>query len=768
MNHHTSFASCRLLCTLGAIAFLSVAAVGQQLIKTSPPVGANALAPIHTASADGGVEYGVWAAGPDYKISFHDGATFVPMLGKHYPHNQSLHWRTVSAKVGELELVQQDPLLTTDVMRAEYDLGAIVEAYDILGEGVEQTFVLAARRSAGDLVIRGAVQTQLSTATVVAQAAHRSLEFVDGDGLHVLTYGAVTAIDAVGRSQPMTTSFVDGQITLRLDGAWLASATYPVVVDPLLGAGDNLIDAAEGGEVDIVTPGRGGPAPIWAAFVRYASAVDGDVWMHRWEADGTLGNAVYSDVTNNWSTRGPSVAFVEAADRVVVTFDRFFPFSAQRFLRMHRHYRADLNLSTAWDAIATGGPAWRSDVGGTNHAGAGSDALVVWQQEPGSIFVPSINSDLFGCYVNMFSGAATAPFPLSADPQLDEERPTVNQVAADSTQPSWCAAYQASPNSTTTGDLQWNVAARRVDSTGLVTPPTYVALTPGEHHMAPRIEGTFDRYLVAFTKSTTIEQPGLPTGSNGHEIHTVRLDWDPIDPFGTQPWGSETLLSTPDPRLEIGSLACDRDTDSHWGLLLRSTVTEHVYLRTLGYRGQLLQSETVVNPVGADTSVVGGIAWDEQADELVMAYGINGGANYITVDRFVFPSAAPFALSGAACTAASLHWLGSQRIGSERNYLRVSGAPVGAWHIAVVGTATTSVPLTNVVPFENGCFLLVPASGPDFLGLLPVGWDSTYYWNIPLPENLDSSTLYFQVFHTPNNVDFTLRGTQRLALPIVK
>ena len=462
------------------------------------------------------------------------------------------------------------------------------------------------------------------------------------------------------------------------------------------------------------------------------------------------------------------MAFVEAADRVVLTLDRFFPVTSQRFLRMHRHYRIDPTLSTDWDPIITGGPSWRSDVGGTNHAGAGTDALVVWQQEAGNIFVPSINSDLYGCYVNMFSGAATAPFPISTDPQLDEERPSINQVADGNGQPYWCAAYQASPNSTTTGDLQWNVAARRIDSAGVVTPPTYVALTPGEHHMAPRIEGTFGRYLVAFTKSTTLQQAGLPTGSNGHEIHTVRLNWDPMDPFGTQPWGSHTLLSTPDARLEIGSLACDRDTDSHWGLLLRSTVTEHVYLRTLGYRGQLLQSETVVNPAGGDVSVVGGIAWDEQADELVMAYGVNGASNYITVDRFVFPTAAPFALSGMGCTPASLHWLGSQRIGSERNNLRVTGAPVGALHIAIVGTASTSVPLVNLPPFDNGCFLLVPASGPGFLGLLPLGFGNTYYWDVPLPENLISSTLYFQVFHTPNNVDFTLRGTQRLAVPIVK
>ncbi|HEX5054276.1 MAG TPA: hypothetical protein VFZ65_21030, partial [Planctomycetota bacterium] len=39
------------------------------------------LTPIHTAAPDHGIEYGIWAAGDSYKVSFHDGMTFVPYLG---------------------------------------------------------------------------------------------------------------------------------------------------------------------------------------------------------------------------------------------------------------------------------------------------------------------------------------------------------------------------------------------------------------------------------------------------------------------------------------------------------------------------------------------------------------------------------------------------------------------------------------------------------------------------------------------------------------
>ena len=90
------------------------------------PFGATA---IHTAAADGGIEYGIWASGAAYKVSFHDGATVVPYLGRGYERNQDWRWRTVSATVGETELCTQAPRLSHTAFRAEYDLGGIVEAW---------------------------------------------------------------------------------------------------------------------------------------------------------------------------------------------------------------------------------------------------------------------------------------------------------------------------------------------------------------------------------------------------------------------------------------------------------------------------------------------------------------------------------------------------------------------------------------------------------------------------------------------------------------
>ena len=60
---------------------------------------------------------------------------------------RTLRWRTTSAKVGEVELVQDAPQHHRADFRYEYRFGPITEAYDVLAEGLEQTFVLHQRPS---------------------------------------------------------------------------------------------------------------------------------------------------------------------------------------------------------------------------------------------------------------------------------------------------------------------------------------------------------------------------------------------------------------------------------------------------------------------------------------------------------------------------------------------------------------------------------------------------------------------------------------------
>src|SRR5690606_25310869 len=109
------------------------------------------VVPIHTAEAWNGHSYGIWAAGSTYKASFHDGMTFVPYLGDHSPHNQPFSWRTESVTIGDVQLVTQHPVFDHADYRAEFDHGRVVEAYDVHANGLEQTFVIRAAPTTGDL-----------------------------------------------------------------------------------------------------------------------------------------------------------------------------------------------------------------------------------------------------------------------------------------------------------------------------------------------------------------------------------------------------------------------------------------------------------------------------------------------------------------------------------------------------------------------------------------------------------------------------------------
>ncbi|MCA8974857.1 MAG: hypothetical protein KDC98_09045, partial [Planctomycetes bacterium] len=152
--------------------------------------------PVHSAASDLGTAYGTWAAGDCYKVSFHDGMTFVPYLGADYPHNQPWSWQTTSVTVGGVELLDRGAAPSTrhTDFRYEYRFGAVTEAYDVLGAGLEQSFVVHARPAAGDLVVRGMVRTGCSTRD--RGPVHAALRFRDERGDAVIDYGAAFAIDA--------------------------------------------------------------------------------------------------------------------------------------------------------------------------------------------------------------------------------------------------------------------------------------------------------------------------------------------------------------------------------------------------------------------------------------------------------------------------------------------------------------------------------------------------------------------------------------------
>lgn len=755
VKHRSRTVSCLLLAAIGAPAVAQAPSSALAITRT----------PIHAGPADEGVPYGIWAAGAAYKASFHDGACFVPYLGRDYPRTQSLRWRTTSARLGDLELRTQEPVLTHSAFRAEYDLGGLVEAYDVREDGLEQTFVLAERRGAGDLVIAGGITTGLRPRAT--DSGHHGIVYVDDLDRPILGYGAATAIDAQGDTLPLVTTVADGTLTLRVPAQWLANATFPVVVDPLLS-----VFWSEGGVqlegLDLVR--EDALDDLWLAMSRWVSASDADLWLRRANDDGSNAIDLFTDLSASWSTTQPSLGLHFASDKTLLAFSRRFITGAQK-LRFHVHDRNDAVLQTH---VANVGDntlnAWRPDVATSLSPGAPNALTMVWQSEgPGFPLVDLPDSRVFGSTIDLTgTGTAGAPFVIAADPALDHERPQIGKVVG--TNQAYAVVYQQIDSGLVPGGAQptWGAALRRVTAAGTLSAVTMVnGQLAGFHRMAPRLAGIDEVQVVCWNSASVGLAGPHPTDVVGAEINCRRHAWDGVAFAPTH--GLYNISSNADLRVLATGFDVDRTTRSHYGISYRSTVTDQVYFEVLGLGGASLAAATVFTPAANEVTGAGAVAFDDDDDHFVIAFERTqaGGSSAARLVRYAQPSAPAPSLGGIGCSSALLSWNGSQLIGSAHSSVELSGAPSGALMTVAMAMQPLAQPLLGVPYVVNGCWLLVPNTGPDHLGFFPLSFGPQAQWTLPLPEFLPGMTLHFQGFHfdATNSIVST---TQRLSVPIVK
>lgn len=112
----------------------------------------------------------------------------------------------------------------------------ITEVYEVLRQGVEQSWILKKNPGAdplSDLRIVMDVETSLTG----KMTSEMEIEFVDEDGAPRVKYSKATIIDANGKILVVAPSWdaENSRIVLKISGEWLAEAAYPVMVDPLIG-----------------------------------------------------------------------------------------------------------------------------------------------------------------------------------------------------------------------------------------------------------------------------------------------------------------------------------------------------------------------------------------------------------------------------------------------------------------------------------------------------------------------------------------------------
>ncbi len=726
-------------------------------VATTPAPTDVFYAPIHTAPDDIDGAYGLWASGHNYKVSFHDGVSFYPVLGESYPKNLPLRWSTSQIKVGDTKLELDRPVTSHPTgWRIELDYGNVIEAYDILRGGVEQTFVLTEKPGDGDLVIVGVTETDLRAQPFMSE--HRDLVFFDDKGTAIASYGAATAIDADGNKTAMVTSFDGHAITLTLPATWLSTASYPVTVDPLI---STLVLATGIGTARNTDIARDDSAnQLLTSYSRIVSASDFDGYARLTADDFTANSLIFTDITASWSTPVLTCAFVGGALEWIIALQR--DFAGGIGIRYHTHASADTQLRTTFHSLSykPGDSNSAPDVGGTASLMAGNKALVVWQEDTGTLTPSSNNSEVWGVLVDVKNTTLGTKFLLSPQGGVlangnnrDRIRPTVNQARA-GVKNSWICCFQEFNNSILNDDWDIMAVRRRFDgSSGGIQ-----YLGNGSimvHGIAPKIAGRSGRYMVIYGELTNASKSFT---TRAPVIRAQRLDWSETSLLPNKQL-SRLLRSGGPLRFVPSGIAYDNNTRSHFCAVYYSDSFD-VYVDRLGYNAGIAESAVIKSPLSQDYRP--SVVFNDDLNEFPIVYSSGAAGNPFRT-RIMTYQQAKSTLYGIGCGGAistSASPKGVPHAGHEFYTVELSGADASTPAALWIALSRGNTPLKGIG--APGCTLLIdPRSLIIGLGGMTSATGALSF-AIPLPAPIAGDLFFQYAFLSPGANALGARSTAGL------
>lgn len=316
-----------------------------------------------------------WARSARWKASFGPGGvTYIPFFGSDAPRNYPVTLDLTRATLGDEELLLADRERSRSGSTVTLDRGALREVYHVDAETVEQTFVLddlphgvAAGR---ELVLKLDVKTELAP----SQAEDGSLTFAGEYG--EVRYGQAVAIDGAGKRLPLVQVLDAGVLDIRVPASFMAAATYPIIIDPILTTFSFGSTPRDVVDVDVAYDGTNTTYQI--VFSERQSALDMDIIAINYNAAlGILLNPSVIDSTGSfWSNPANASAFHE---------QQFLCVGLRGFLVGTREVwgrTRDAGSNQAGPQFQISGPgAETADVGGKgNDVNSAYDYMVVWQE----------------------------------------------------------------------------------------------------------------------------------------------------------------------------------------------------------------------------------------------------------------------------------------------------------------------------------------------------------------------------------------------------
>ncbi len=437
-------------------------------------------------------------------------------------------------------------------------LGAFEERYIARPDGFEQTFTLndeTGLRAGADLVIEGALATALVANTADRESDTVAIQFNDGPRMAV-SYGEVTAIDATGRRIKVPATVDGAALKLTVSGAWLATAAFPVVVDPLLGS---MIYVASGVKNETwVDLAYSQTSDQYLVVWQYEYATDdNDIYAVLMNAAGVPTSGVFAIDDSTDDSIRPSCAWSPNGNRFLVAWED----DANSVLGLNGSYDIFGSIVNLGVSPAVYGPVFEVygsiSTHGLARVGAEDSAtgnfMVCWTLDyislgdldvaaipvsaggsPGSLIdVDTETVDSYGANINEFGRGAT-PFIVAwsddyfaagdydiwartvqmngamgqtFDVAFSPDQEYTPSVAGNGTE--WVVAYAADLGlNSTTGQNDWDIQARRCSGTAKLGTTYYAAIDikPEYEPSVARHEqagGASPEYLIAYTTQET-------------------------------------------------------------------------------------------------------------------------------------------------------------------------------------------------------------------------------------------------------------------------
>ncbi|MEM1451845.1 MAG: hypothetical protein AAGI22_22240, partial [Planctomycetota bacterium] len=195
--------------------------------------------------------------------------------------------------------------------RLEVDRGSLVEAYDYDLQSVEQLFRFDALSGSGDLVVTMDVDTDLAM-----RGGPDGIVF--WNDIAQVNYSNAFVYDANGVKVPIETTWDQRSISLTVPASFLAGATHPITIDPVINS-----FAFGGGTVDDSEPDIAFDRDenrYLVVFEDFATATDTDLYYFAVDENGNVDSASFSALAIGSAVAytKPAVAVNDAADQFLV------------------------------------------------------------------------------------------------------------------------------------------------------------------------------------------------------------------------------------------------------------------------------------------------------------------------------------------------------------------------------------------------------------------------------------------------------------------